>query len=94
MAPPRRSHVVAEQHVHPDPRPGEQSLPYAPLAPLIPLADEMEAVQLEMALDLLEHVDRLVVERRTTPEQLRYAVARLAESLRDVHRIAVSRGAG
>ncbi|WP_405747842.1 hypothetical protein OG422_17240 [Streptomyces sp. NBC_01525] len=53
------------------------------------VADEMETVQLEMALDLLEHVDR-----RVTPERLRYAVARLAESLRDVHRIAVSRGAG
>ncbi|MFF9482118.1 hypothetical protein [Streptomyces sp. NPDC014733] len=57
------------------------------------LADEMETVQLEMAVDLLEHVDRLAAERRTTSEQLRYAVARLAESLREVHRIAVSRGA-
>ncbi|MEU3712627.1 hypothetical protein [Streptomyces catenulae] len=58
------------------------------------LADEMESVQLEMAVDLLAHVERLATERRTTPEQLRYAVARLGESLREVHRIAVSRGAG
>jgi hypothetical protein len=38
-------------------------------------------------------VDDLLADRRATPDQLRYVVARMAESLRDVHRIARSRGA-
>ncbi|MCP9945754.1 hypothetical protein LUX12_14655 [Streptomyces somaliensis] len=56
------------------------------------LADQVESVQLGMAEDLLGHVGDLLEDRRATPEQLRYAVARLAESLRDVHRVARSRG--
>ncbi|MFE7382489.1 hypothetical protein ACFU9F_19200 [Streptomyces zhihengii] len=58
------------------------------------LADTIESVQLGMAADLLEHVDDLAADRGATTDQLRYAVARLAEALRDVHRIAVARGGG
>ncbi len=46
-----------------------------------------------MAADLLGHTDDLLSDRTATPEQLRHAVARLAESLREVHRVARSRGA-
>ncbi|WP_030543881.1 hypothetical protein [Streptomyces albus] len=56
------------------------------------LADEMERVQLGMAGDLLGHAADLLGDRRATPPQLRFLAARLAESLRDVHRIAESRG--
>ncbi|MEU1280615.1 hypothetical protein [Streptomyces sp. NPDC005805] len=57
------------------------------------VADNIESVQLGMAADLLGHIEDLLRDRSATPEQLRYAVSRLAESLRDVHRIARSRGA-
>lgn len=57
------------------------------------LADDIESVQLGMAVDLLAHTDDLLSDRSATPEQLRYVIARLAESLRDVHRVARSRGA-
>ncbi|MEU2114901.1 hypothetical protein ABZ567_04425 [Streptomyces sp. NPDC016459] len=57
------------------------------------VADNIESVQLGMAADLLGHVEDLLSDRSATPEQLRYAVARLSESLREVHRVARSRGA-
>ncbi|UYQ62226.1 hypothetical protein [Streptomyces peucetius] len=57
------------------------------------VADNIESVQLGMATDLLGHVEDLLRDPSATPEQLRYVVARLAESLREVHRIARSRGA-
>lgn len=57
------------------------------------VADNVESVQLGMATDLLDHVGDLLDDRRATPEQLRYVVARMAEALRDVHRVARSRGA-
>ncbi|RNL71202.1 hypothetical protein [Streptomyces sp. I6] len=57
------------------------------------LADNVESVQLGMATALLDHTDDLLSDRSATPEQLRYVIARLAESLCDVHRIARSRGA-
>lgn len=56
------------------------------------VADNVENVQLGMAMDLLDHVDDLLGDRRAAPEQLRYVVARMAEALRDVHRVARSRG--
>ncbi|MEF9904037.1 hypothetical protein [Streptomyces sp. P9-A2] len=57
------------------------------------LADDVEAIQLGMADDLLGHaVDLLGDDKATTP-QLRYLAACLAEALHDVHRIARSRGA-
>ncbi|MFE5509377.1 hypothetical protein ACFQ9J_01950 [Streptomyces sp. NPDC056529] len=57
------------------------------------LADTIESVQLGMAVDLLGHVEDLLGDRSATSEQLRYVVARLAESPREVHRVARSRGA-
>lgn len=57
------------------------------------VADNIESVQLGMASDLLAHVDGMMADRDATAEQYRYVVARMAESLRDVHRIARSRGA-
>jgi hypothetical protein len=46
-----------------------------------------------MAQDLLGHAEDMFAEHTTTPHQLRFLAARLAEALRDVHRIAESRGA-
>ncbi|SDM37820.1 hypothetical protein [Streptomyces wuyuanensis] len=57
------------------------------------LADDIEAVQLGMAADLLDHARDLLADRRVTDAQLRFVVARMIEALRDVHRIARSRGA-
>ncbi|NJP99024.1 hypothetical protein [Streptomyces zingiberis] len=57
------------------------------------MADEVERVQLGMAGDLLGHAEDLLGDRRATAPQLRYLAARLTEALRDVHRIAESRGA-
>ncbi|MEE1767638.1 hypothetical protein PUR34_05470 [Streptomyces sp. JV185] len=52
------------------------------------LADNIESAQLGMALELLDHAD----DHQVTSAQLRYVLARMAEVLRDVHRIARSRG--
>jgi hypothetical protein len=57
------------------------------------LADDIEAVQLDMADDLLGHAAALLAEGRVTSAELRYLALRLAESLRDVKRVAESRGA-
>ncbi|MFM9372166.1 hypothetical protein [Streptomyces sp. Da 82-17] len=57
------------------------------------VADNMESVQLGMASELLDHVDDLLADLRATPDQLRYCLERMRESLRDVKRIADSRGA-
>ncbi|CAM5671758.1 hypothetical protein [Streptomyces narbonensis] len=57
------------------------------------VADNIESVQLGMAAELLGHAADMVDDRQVTPEQLRFVVARMAEALRDVHRIARSRGA-
>ncbi|MBC9726738.1 hypothetical protein [Streptomyces sp. TRM68367] len=56
------------------------------------LADIVEAVQLDMADELLGHADDLLADRRATPDQLRFLLARMSEALTDVRRIAVSRG--
>ncbi|MBO0917487.1 hypothetical protein [Streptomyces laculatispora] len=56
------------------------------------LADEMESLQLSMCVDLLDHADDMIANRATTGDQLRFLAARMTESLRDVHRIARSRG--
>ncbi|MEV7400909.1 hypothetical protein AB0N93_10985 [Streptomyces sp. NPDC091267] len=56
------------------------------------LADEMEAMQLSMCVELLDHADDMITDRDTTGDQLRFLAARMAESLRDVHRVALSRG--
>ncbi|WP_329435110.1 hypothetical protein OG564_28725 [Streptomyces sp. NBC_01280] len=57
------------------------------------VADNVEAVQLGMADDLLDHAADLLGDSRATASQLRFLASRLTESLHDVHRIARSRGA-
>ncbi|MFC8272432.1 hypothetical protein ACFUJR_07805 [Streptomyces sp. NPDC057271] len=57
------------------------------------LADGIESVQLGMAGDLLGHAGELLADRRASGVELRYLAGRLAESLRDVKRVAESRGA-
>ncbi|MFD9111140.1 hypothetical protein [Streptomyces bottropensis] len=61
--------------------------------PLSRVADNVEAVQLGMAGDLLDHAADLLDDAKATAPQLRFLAARLTESLHDVHRIARSRGA-
>ncbi|MER5575379.1 hypothetical protein [Streptomyces massasporeus] len=57
------------------------------------LADEIEDVQIDMADQLLGHAAELLTERRVTGAELHYLALRLSESLRDVTRVAESRGA-
>ncbi|MFJ4278981.1 hypothetical protein [Streptomyces massasporeus] len=57
------------------------------------LADEIEDVQMDMADRLLGHAAELLAERRVTSGELHYLARRLSESLRDVTRVAESRGA-
>ncbi|KUL44679.1 hypothetical protein [Streptomyces regalis] len=57
------------------------------------MADTIERVQLGMAGDLLEHAADILADRRATPAQLRFLLARMNEALTDVCRIAESRGA-
>ncbi|WP_318203434.1 hypothetical protein [Streptomyces sp. SCL15-4] len=57
------------------------------------LADQVESVQLGMAGDLLDHAAELLAEDRLTDRELRYLARRLTESLREVKRVAESRGA-
>ncbi|MFF1449369.1 hypothetical protein ACFVYF_14625 [Streptomyces sp. NPDC058274] len=57
------------------------------------VADNVEAVQLGMADDLLGHAADLLGDGKATAPQLRFLAARLTESLHDVHRVARSRGA-
>ncbi|MFD3560290.1 hypothetical protein ACFWVU_11540 [Streptomyces sp. NPDC058686] len=63
------------------------------------VADNVESVQLDMAEELLNHAADLLCDdgrkgdSRTTAPQLRFLAVRLTEALRDVHRIACSRGA-
>ncbi|MFD5947269.1 hypothetical protein ACFWAZ_33830 [Streptomyces collinus] len=57
------------------------------------LADEIEDVQIDMADRLLGHAAELFAERRVTGAELHYLARRLSESLRDVIRVAESRGA-
>ncbi|MEV0527068.1 hypothetical protein AB0I66_26910 [Streptomyces sp. NPDC050439] len=57
------------------------------------VADNIESVQLGMADELLAHTDDLLTDPKASSDQLRYALARTSEALRDVKRIADSRGA-
>ncbi|NEC85643.1 hypothetical protein [Streptomyces sp. SID12501] len=57
------------------------------------IADGIEAVQLDMADDLLDHAADLLGDGKATAPQLRFLAARLTESLHDVRRVARSRGA-
>jgi hypothetical protein len=57
------------------------------------LADDAERTQLDMAAELLDHADDMMDDDTVTRDQLGFLNACLASSLRDVHRIAESRGA-
>ncbi|GAA2253709.1 hypothetical protein GCM10010232_48200 [Streptomyces amakusaensis] len=57
------------------------------------VADTIENVQLGMAGELLVHADDLLAEGGVAPDQLRLTLEQLTEALRNVHRIAQSRGA-
>ncbi|MBW5426029.1 hypothetical protein GKQ77_31480 [Streptomyces sp. BG9H] len=57
------------------------------------LADNIEAIQLGMATQLLEHADVLLADLKAGTHELRYLAKCLSEALRDVHRIAEGRGA-
>ncbi|MEW1719396.1 hypothetical protein [Streptomyces sp. NPDC093109] len=57
------------------------------------LADEVESAQLAMSVELLDHADDMLADRKVTSPQLRFLATCMAESLRDVHRVAESRGA-
>lgn len=57
------------------------------------LADEMEAVQLDWAADLIEEARCVLAARTWTPGELHLLAVELAAALADVRRVAESRGA-
>ncbi len=56
------------------------------------LADEMEAVQLQMGTELIGHARLLLRDRKADARELRYLSNRLIEALQDALRVAESRG--
>ncbi|SFX13314.1 hypothetical protein [Streptomyces atratus] len=56
------------------------------------LADNTEAVQLGMATKLLEQASEILGEEEAEPEELRLLATDLTGALRDVLRVATSRG--
>jgi hypothetical protein len=56
------------------------------------LADNIEAVQLGTATELLDHASEALDDQDTGPEDLRRLANELAGALRDVLRVAASRG--
>ncbi|NIY65410.1 MULTISPECIES: hypothetical protein [Streptomyces] len=56
------------------------------------LADEMEAVQLQMGTELIGHARLMLSDRKADARELRYLSNRLVEALQDALRIAESRG--
>ncbi|AZS72788.1 hypothetical protein DDE74_19085 [Streptomyces lydicus] len=56
------------------------------------LADHTEAVQLEMAAELLEHAVEVLGDGETEPNEVRLLAMDMTEALRDVRRVAISRG--
>lgn len=60
--------------------------------PVSRMADDVEAVQLGMAGGLLDHAADMLADRRATAGELHYLADRLTEALRDVRRVAESRG--
>ncbi|MEU8626733.1 hypothetical protein [Streptomyces sp. NPDC048669] len=57
------------------------------------MADDIESIQLDMADDLLGHADSLLTDRKATGTEIHFLASRLTESLREVKRVAESRGA-
>ncbi|MER6439236.1 hypothetical protein ABT275_23155 [Streptomyces sp. NPDC001185] len=56
------------------------------------LADNIESVQLGSAAELLDQATESLAEEQANPEDLRLLANELAGALRDVHRVATSRG--
>ncbi|MER6239573.1 hypothetical protein [Streptomyces clavifer] len=56
------------------------------------MADGIESVQLGMSGDLLGHAAALLADRKVTWVELHFLASRLSESLREVRRVAESRG--
>ncbi|MFG2532336.1 hypothetical protein [Streptomyces sp. NPDC048516] len=56
------------------------------------IADDVEAVQLGMAEDLLGHAGEMLGDRKATFPELHYLARQLSSSLREVCRVAASRG--
>ncbi|MFJ3890292.1 hypothetical protein [Streptomyces rubrogriseus] len=56
------------------------------------LADNIEAMQLGMAANLVEQVSTVLGDQGAAPEDLRRVLTELTGALRDVLRVAVSRG--
>ncbi|MGR3934241.1 hypothetical protein [Streptomyces sp. BRA346] len=56
-------------------------------------ADEIEALQLSMGAELLGHARALLDDRKADIGEVRFLAERLCEALRDVLRVAESRGA-
>ncbi|MER5597728.1 hypothetical protein [Streptomyces sp. NPDC002265] len=56
------------------------------------LADNIESVQLGTATELLEQAPKTLGTENTDPDELRRLTRQLADALRDVLRIATSRG--
>lgn len=56
------------------------------------LADTTEAVQLEMSGELLEHALEVLGDGEAEPNEVRLLAMDMAEALRDVRRVAISRG--
>ncbi|MEU0842931.1 hypothetical protein ABZ370_26105 [Streptomyces sp. NPDC005962] len=61
-------------------------------SPLNRRADQIEALQLSMGTQLLGHARALLDEHKTGTQELRFLSERLCEALRDVLRVAESRG--
>ncbi|MDI3386924.1 hypothetical protein QIS99_12030 [Streptomyces sp. B-S-A8] len=57
------------------------------------VADNIEAVQLGMGSDLLTHATHMLKEQEISTGELHFLACRLAEALKDVLRVAESRGA-
>ncbi|WP_333778031.1 hypothetical protein [Streptomyces sp. IBSBF 3136] len=56
------------------------------------LADNIKAAQLGMAAELLEHASAVVDDQAAGPQDLRRLAKELTRALRDVSRVATSRG--
>ncbi|MCX5557352.1 hypothetical protein [Streptomyces sp. NBC_00038] len=56
------------------------------------LADNIEAIQLGMAAELLKQAQELLDDRDTKTEELRLLATKLTEALQDALRVATSRG--
>ncbi|MFF0625032.1 hypothetical protein [Streptomyces sp. NPDC004296] len=56
------------------------------------LADNIEAAQLEVAAELLDHAVEVLGDGEMEPNELRLLAMEMTGALRDVRRVAISRG--